>query len=253
MSASAEITPARTLWRVTVGELGTMLATQPHQLFISTASVGLMAQFASSSEIVHPAVGYLLAVGVEWAYLRGITSDSQTPTRWGAWLNWSAALILILWGTLWCLKRFGVLPEHPTGMLAGFLALAHVLPIAWLSLCSAMTHRAAAQTAAHQAQQRQDADAARQQRLQDQVDALEIDRQRKLADIAIWQAAQVAKQAVQPLPTVPAATGTQPGTIGWKACPVCNQQVSFTSPSEAGVIVRRGCPSCRAARKTGVH
>lgn len=113
---------------------------QPHQILLSTGSIALMGQFAGSSGVVHPAVGYLIAGGVEWAYLRGLASDSRAPTRWGGILNWSAFIIVVLWGVLWVGGFTGAI-DHAQG--GWWLAAAHVVPIAWLSLCSAQTHRAA--------------------------------------------------------------------------------------------------------------
>lgn len=129
-----------------------LIKAQPHQALISTGSIALMGQFAGSSGIVHPIVGYCIAVGVEWAYFRGLASDAKAPTRWGAVLNWSACLIVVLWGMLWVAQINGAIAEHGTGLAAWLLAAAHVIPIAWLSLCSAMTHRAAMLAEARQAE-----------------------------------------------------------------------------------------------------
>lgn len=113
---------------------------QPHQILLSTGSVALMGSFAASSKIVDPLIGYLIAIGVEWAYLRGLASDSRAQTAWGSVLNWSAFGIVVLWGVLWCAQQFGVYAETSGSW---WLAAAHVVPVAWLSLCSAQCHRAA--------------------------------------------------------------------------------------------------------------
>lgn len=123
-----------------IGEPLELALSQPHQILLSTGSVALMGSFASSSGIVDPLVGYLIAIGVEWAYLRGLASDSRAQTRWGGILNWSAFGIVVLWGVLWCAQKFGVFVEAKGGW---WLAAAHVVPVAWLSLCSAQCHRAA--------------------------------------------------------------------------------------------------------------
>lgn len=182
---TTEAAPART-WRVVVREPLALAAAQPHQALISCASVALMAQFASSSHILDPLVGYALAVGVEWAYLRGLVADSKATTAWGARLNWSAFVVVVLWGFLWSLRAYGVLSEKPDGALAGGLALAHVLPIAWLSLCSAMSHRAMVQAEGATAL----ADEATRR-------ALAIEVERKRAEIALWEEGQAAKRRVQ--------------------------------------------------------
>lgn len=130
----------RALFTVVVSEPLELARSQPHQILLSTGSVALMGSFASTSNIVDPFTGYLIAIGVEWAYLRGLASDSRAQTAWGGVLNWSAFGIVVLWGVLWCAQRFGVFSEADGGW---WLAAAHVVPVAWLSLCSAQCHRAA--------------------------------------------------------------------------------------------------------------
>lgn len=133
-------TQSRTLFDAVIAEPMELALSQPHQILLSTGSVALMGSFASSSGIVHPLAGYLIAVGVEWAYLRGLASDSRAQTAWGGILNWSAFGIVVLWGVLWVAQTLGVFTESSGGWL---LAAAHVVPVAWLSLCSAQCHRAA--------------------------------------------------------------------------------------------------------------
>lgn len=128
------------IFDVFIGEPLDLIKAQPHQVFISTASVALMAAFVNGLELFHPIVGYLLAGGIEWAYFRGLASDSKAPTKWGAILNWSACLIVVLWGML-AVGRADKLFDNQSG--GWWLVAAHVIPIAWLSLCSAQTHRAA--------------------------------------------------------------------------------------------------------------
>src|SRR5262245_40691500 len=130
----------RSLGDVLIHEPLSLAKAQPHQILLSAGSIALMGQFAASSGIVDPFVGYCIAVGVEWAYLRGLASDSRAPTAWGGILNWSAFGIVVLWGILWCMQRFGAIHEGDGG---AWLAAAHVVPVAWLSLCSAQCHRAA--------------------------------------------------------------------------------------------------------------
>lgn len=253
MTSEARTSESRTLWQVVIDEPLDLIKAQPHQFLLSTGSVALLGQFAGSSNIVDPLVGYLIAVGVEWAYLRGIASDSQRPTTWGALLNWSAFGIVVLWGILWCLKAFGVHPEQPTGNLAFGLAVAHVAPIAWLSLCSAMTHRAAmeAQHADRLAQAA--ADRERERQRQDELAALELEERRKTAEYERWAAAQRLKAELANAKPMPNRGGIVPFVEGKTAtCPTCQTEVAYTTASEAGTIRRWGCSPCRAAKKQGV-
>lgn len=138
------------IFAVFIGEPLDLIKAQPHQVFISTASIALMAAFVNGLDLFHPMIGYLLAGGIEWAYFRGLASDSKAPTRWGAILNWSAALVVILWGML-AVARVERLFDNASG--GWLLVAAHVVPIAWLSLCSAQTHRAAMLLEAKQAKE----------------------------------------------------------------------------------------------------
>jgi hypothetical protein len=142
----------RRIYAATVGDLVSLALAQPHQAMLSTGSVAIMAQFAAHSGIVDPLVGYCIAIGVEWAYLRGLASAAKVTTRWASVLNWSAFGVVVLWGVLWVATVYGALPEKPQGGAAFWLAVAHVVPVAWLSLCSAMCHQASASREAREAE-----------------------------------------------------------------------------------------------------
>lgn len=215
-----------------------LIKAQPHQALISVASVALMAQFAASGGVLNPFVGFVLAIGIEWAYIRGLASDSKATTRWGAYLNWSAFLIVVLWGSLWCLKSFGVIAEKPTDWLAYVMALAHVVPIAWLSLCSAMTHRAAMQVIDQRERDRADAE-----------NALQLEIARERAKLDAWKDAQTFKAQLANQTNNPKPRVAQPFMPGQMGCKHCGQSVEFSTPSEKGVIARLGCAECRAKRK----
>lgn len=172
-------TQRRTMFDALIGEPLELALSQPHQILLSTGSVALMGSFASSSKIIDPLVGYLIAIGVEWAYLRGLASDSRAQTAWGGILNWSAFGIVVLWGVLWCAQRFGVFDETSGGWL---LAAAHVVPVAWLSLCSAQCHRAAI------GEEKKHARA-----LQSRRESMALDLEQKQQELALWEQAQEAK------------------------------------------------------------
>lgn len=235
---------------------------QPHQILLSTGSIALMGQFAGSSGVIHPFIGYLIAGGVEWAYLRGLASDSRAPTIWGAILNWSAFLIVVLWGVLWVAGFTGAIDPHQGGWL---LAAAHVVPIAWLSLCSAQAHRAAMiaerraeQTANAQRQQFEreqekrdrelEREAAENQRLFD------LEQAAKDRELERWKNAYAHKQALRGADASPRNAKTQSGTVPeTKAktvfCRLGNHDVAWSTPSEAGTIKRWGCAECRTNKE----
>lgn len=189
MTTSAT-TQLRSLFAVVVGEPLELAKSQPHQVLLSTGSIALMGSFASSSQIVDPLVGYAIAIGVEWAYLRGLASDSRANTRWGSVLNWSAFGIVVLWGVLWCAQQFGAITESAGGW---WLAAAHVVPVAWLSLCAAQCHRAAMAAERTILRRREAAETERQARLQAERDALALEMERKQQELALWQQAEETK------------------------------------------------------------
>lgn len=228
----------RTMFDALIGEPLELALSQPHQILLSTGSVALMGSFASTSGIVHPFVGYLIAIGVEWAYLRGLASDSRAQTSWGAILNWSAFAIVVLWGVLWCAQRFGVFDEASGGWL---LAAAHVVPVAWLSLCSAQCHRAA------MGEERRHT-----RMLQSERDQLALELARKQQDIVLWEQAQEAKARLKAVGAMPKNIGTVPEIKGKTAiCCKCQREVAWSTPSEAGTIKRWGCAECRSGQNTG--
>lgn len=228
-------TTTPTLFAVLVGEPLALAKAQPHQVLLSTGSVAIMAQFAAHSGIVDPLVGYCIAAGVEWAYLRGLASDTKATTWWGAALNWSAFGIVVLWGILWVATIYGAIPAKPTGALAFLVAAAHVVPIAWLSLCSAMCHRAAGL-----------AEQKRLMRIQQERDLIQLDTERKQAEIVLWESGQAAKMRLQNARTKmrtnarPARANAEQGK-----CPKCKAELTQAQWLAA---CRWGhCASCKDA------
>lgn len=174
---------SRSFFDVVIGEPLELAKSQPHQILLSTGSVALMGSFASSNGIVHPFVGFLIAIGVEWAYLRGLAYDSRAQSAWGAILNWSAFGIVVLWGVLWVAQMIGALEDTRGGW---WLAAAHVVPVAWLSLCSAQCHRAALGV-----------ERRRENKLQAERDRLALDLAQKEQDLILWERAQEAKMRLK--------------------------------------------------------
>lgn len=229
----------RTFFDAVVREPLSLAKAQPHQVLLSTGSIALMGQFAGSSGILDPLVGYCIAAGVEWAYLRGLASDSRSPTVWGAILNWSAFGIVVLWGILWVASVTHAIDPHAGGFWGWLLAAAHVVPIAWLSLCSAQAHRAAmiAERAAVTTEQKARV-------------AWELAQEEEDRKLARWKDAygykQVLKQADVGARNASPKNGTVPETKARTAfCKLGNHEVAWSTASEAGTIKRWGCAKCR--------
>lgn len=187
------ITSSKRLIDVVLLEPLDLVKAQPHQILLSTGSIALMGQFAGNSGVLDPLIGYLIAGGVEWAYLRGLASDSRAPTRWGDVLNWSAFFVVVLWGVLWVAQFTGAITPHQGGW---WMAAAHVVPIAWLSLCSAQTHRAAAR-AEHLSDMTAAAAAAELERTRDEERRhFEQEQEAKDRELQRWKEAYAHKKSV---------------------------------------------------------
>jgi hypothetical protein len=164
---------------------------QPHQMLISSASVAIVAVEAAS--IVPWPFNIALAIGAEWAYLRGLISGAGVNTPWAARLNWAAFLLVVLYGSLAGLRGFHLIPADPSPFVAVLLTIIHIGAISAVTLCSAMLHRAGEDAKALVRKAVEDREIERQQRIQDQQDALALDMQRKRQELAIWEQGMEAK------------------------------------------------------------
>jgi hypothetical protein len=249
----------RTIWDALIFEPIELIISQPHQALISSASVFLVA--AEAGILIDPPYNVLLAIGAEWAYLKGLSSGQQVRTGWATALNWSAVLLVVLYGSLWGLRKFGAIPVAPPIWGAILLTLIHILCIGAVTICSAMVHSAMLAEQKHERERKQAAEEARARRLQDQQDAierdqararveLEIDLAKRRADLELWQAGQQAKQVLKSQSNATKKSGTVPETKGKTAfCVLGNHEVAWSTPSEAGTIKRWGCAECRARQQ----
>jgi hypothetical protein len=208
---------------------------QPPQLLISAASVFLVA--AEAKILIDSPWNVFLAVGAEWAYLRGLCSGQAARTRWAALLIWAAVILVIAYGSLWGLRKFGLIPEAPPAWAAVLLTALHIGCISAVTLCSAMCHRAAliadraALTEAEQAQRdreaadeqakrdREAAEQAYQDELRRQRDSMQLELERQYKEQQLALAAARAKlelrasvRAQQALTASGTATNTLPNT-----------------------------------------
>jgi hypothetical protein len=133
-------TTSPTTFRAFVREPFDLALGQPHQLLISSASVAIVSVEAAA--IVPWPFNILLAIGAEWAYLRGLISGAGVKTPWAARLNWAAFLLVVLYGSLAGLRGFHLVPDAPPWYVAVLLTVIHIGAISAVTLCSAMLHRA---------------------------------------------------------------------------------------------------------------
>lgn len=196
----------RTIFDAILFEPLELIISQPHQALISSASVFLVA--AEARILIDPPYNVLLAVGAEWAYLKGLSSGQQVRTRWATALNWSAVLLVVLYGSLWGLRKFGAIPDVPPIWGAVVLTLIHILCIGAVTICSAMVHAAALAEQREARETREAREAERALRLQEEQDTIEleqrraraqltIDWERRKTDLALKEAEQASKMQMQ--------------------------------------------------------
>lgn len=177
---------------------------QPHQMLISSASVAIVAVEAAS--LVPWPFNVALAVGAEWAYLRGLISGAGIKTRWSAALNTSAVLLVVLYGMLAGFRSFHLIPDVPPWGVAVLLTIIHIGAISAVTLCSAMLHRAGedvkrvlrekdAKQVADRELRNQIAEDARNQARMDAEAALLLEMRRRDAELRLEQ--EFARQRMQ--------------------------------------------------------
>lgn len=208
---------------------------QPHQLAISSASVAIVALEAGT--LIPWPFNVLLAIGAEWAYLRGLISGAGIKTRWAGALNISAVMLVVLYGGLWGLRGFHLIPDVPPAWAAVVLTIIHIGAISAVTLCSAMLHRVGEDTKAlarKAAIDREDARAIEEQdyqaSLQRQRDQqqLELEAEWKRAQLQIDTERQRAELKMQiRQASKPRAADTLPESINAadQVCPKCGIQL----------------------------
>lgn len=220
---------------------------QPHQMLISSASVAIVAVEAAS--IVPWPFNIALAIGAEWAYLRGLISGAGVKTPWAAALNWAAFLLVALYGALAGFRGFHLIPEAPPIWAAVLLTIIHIGAISAVTLCSAMLHRAGEDAKAAERKKAQDRADARQQRDLDARAELALEMERKQQELAIWEQGMQAKARLKMQSTnartkmrrdaLPARANAEP-----QNCPKCGV---FIESRSAWLAARRWqrCAACK--------
>lgn len=180
------------------------------QIAITQAGIYLVASFGQGHGILPGPAAWILALGMEGTYLKGLIDAGHVRGRGQVW---AVALIVATYATVICwgiahilsLPTVGVIPAERLGRSWGtFIAIVHVLPIAFTGLCSAMLHRARTTEAAQRQAITEAEERARRQRLEVQFDAeaaeeraqrreILLEAERKAAELATWESAQQAK------------------------------------------------------------
>jgi len=187
-------TTSPTTFRAFVREPFDLALGQPHQMLISSASVAIVASEALG--FTPFPFNIALAVGAEWAYLRGLITGAGVKTRWAAALNWAAIFLVFGYGSLWGFRSFHLIPEAPPAWAAVLLTLIHIGSIGAVAICSAMLHRASMDAQAAEqlrVQQLEQDRAAAEQAYQDKLRRMRDEQQLELE--AEWKRTQLAIEA----------------------------------------------------------
>ena len=155
-----------------------------NQALVTSASAFMAAMFSMQHNVLPWWIAVPLAVGFEWTYLRGLsTSDKTQADGWASALNWVAMLTSAVYGILYILGHYKVIPEAPDPTAAFWLAVAHVAPMTLLSFCYAGVRRTHKQEQMSEAGRVQRQEETRKHQLQAQEDRLNLDAQHRKAQL----------------------------------------------------------------------
>lgn len=187
-----------------------------NQFLVTAAAAFMSAAFSMQHDVLPIWVAVPLAVGFEWTYLRGLaTADKTTNERWAVALNWSAMITSLVYGVLYVLGHYKIIPEQPGGWAAFCLAMAHVFPMTVLSFCAANLRRVQKLEERNRNRAQLALEEERNRNLQEERDRITLETERKKAEIEMWKEASIAKaqlkkELAQLAPQVAPATDPQP-------------------------------------------
>lgn len=139
----------RTIFDALIFEPLDLVTAQPPQIFISLASGYLIG--AEAAVLLPFPFNVLLAAGAEWGYLRGLASAAGVETAWKERLTYANGALVVLYGALFSLRKFGALPAveaYQSGAVqttlvgAIVMTLIHIACIGAVTICAMMAHAA---------------------------------------------------------------------------------------------------------------
>lgn len=144
------------------------------QVAVTSAAAYYSAMFNTQHDVLPAIIAWPLAAGFEIIYLTGFAMGGVG--KWSSGLTWTAFITSFVYGMLYILGLYEVIPEHPEPIAASGLALAHILPIAALSLCAAKVYMDSQKRSVELKRAEEDAEVARKQRESDRQEALQHER-----------------------------------------------------------------------------
>jgi hypothetical protein len=197
----------RTIWTALVTEPLDLIKAQPPQLMVSMASAYLIG--AEAAVLLDNPFNIFLAIGAEWGYLRGMASAAGIETKWKDRLTYANGALVVLYGALFSLRKFGALPNvesyqnhtAQTGTAGAIImTIIHIACIGAVTVCAMMAHaamlseearvkRLEQKEVAERNERNRATEDARKQQWQDAQLAIQIEKQRQEAQLQIEQAA----------------------------------------------------------------
>lgn len=194
---------------------------------ITTGTLYASAMFNMQHGVFPPEIAFPLAVGIEWTYLSGLAYATELRSgKWSGWMIVVGALTSGLYGVLYILGHYHVIPDKPDDTQALVLALAHVAPLIFLLLLYTLCKRD------FTAEQREYADRQREREEHWRDEKLLVEIEREKLNLERERLALTSRQ-------VRAKTYTCPSC----AAPLTQQQAAIAS--------RYGhCPACKGTQNT---
>jgi hypothetical protein len=124
-----------------------LLAEQWPQVLVSLASVSIVAAYGSAYGILESWIAWGLAIGWEAINLKGLADSARVRSWWGRF--WAYALIVVAaitvatWGILYILSLevMSIVPKENIGPEWGIvIAIIHIVPMVFTTLCSSALH-----------------------------------------------------------------------------------------------------------------
>jgi len=201
----------RSWYSLVLGDILDLAASQPYQVLLSTGQMSIVA--AEASKIMDPLAGIAVAIGAEWAFLRGVASRKGANETWVNVLTLSSLVLTLSYGALWSGRKFGAIPERPDDWLVWLMTAIHILPLAMIAFSAAMVHRSSVVAAeSEQAARELATEQRRLEREQRELD-LELEHQAKQKELELWAAAQRVKTELKALSQVSQNT-VRDNTVG---------------------------------------
>lgn len=219
------------------------------QVMITSAGVSMTAFFAGHNNILPPLIAWLMAIGFEVQWIRGLMQAGQTKSPWVGAMVAAGFTSIVTFGVLACLIKYEVIPEKPDAWVGVILAIAHVLPIAFMALCSAMIHRDAEQETAERNRIEKASKDAEEKEQRAAQQALALQKQEKEQELELWEKAQRIKQSLKGS-TAMARPAAYPLPQKVYECPQCGSEMTATEygnykSAQSRNVRWRGCKACR--------